>query len=249
MADSTITNLTSAAWSSGLTFAVVDAGTTKRIGSDQFLLTTTAQASSVAQAAVVAYGAVTTAQASAIADDAANALLSSISVITSAIGDLSTGSGTAVSAAVSKDEVTIVVSGISTDSGGDSIYVQLTTNGGSSYIVTGYQWWLGAISSSTSLTVNAPASSAGWDLSATGGYDGSRESGDTFDFVITLKGLRGTSTGTKKTITISGTETQDALPSVIFGAGYLANTSAVNGVRVACVGGNFDAGSVTFMQR
>lgn len=249
MADARITELTSAAWSSGLTFAVVDAGTTKRIGSDQFGLTTTAQANTVANAAIVSYGAVTTAQASAIADDAANALLSSISVVTSAIGDLSTGSGTAVSAAVSKDEVIIVVSGISTDSGNDTIYVQLTSNGGSSYIVTGYRWWLGVAAAAGTLVAESPASSAGWDLTATGGTDGVFESGDTYNYVLTLKGLQGTSANMKKTIVMNGFVTDGGQTGALTGAGYLDNTSAINGVRVVAVGGNFDAGSVTFMQR
>lgn len=230
MADARITELTSAAWSSALTFAVVDAGTTKRVGSDQFLLTTTAQASAVAQ--VVAAAAVsgkltgTTAQVVSAAGGG---------VATSVVTHVVTTTGIAVSAKVSKDEVTIIVSGVSF-AGGSDFGVVLSSTSGASYVTSGYYSW----ANTTALSTNKLNASS-WLLADVV----NPAADDVFHIVATIRGLRCTDANARKVISWTGVEEGGPAFS---GGGYLANSSVINAVRVSAIAQAFDNGSITIQQ-
>lgn len=252
MADKRISELASASWGGSLFFAVVDAGTTKQISSDDFLLTTSAQASAIAQAAIATYGAVTTAQASAIADDAAIAVrvFSTTAQAVSAAGGggssttsvtLSTSAtGTSVSAAVSKDEVLIVLDNVGINGTAD-IVVDLTTNGGTSYIVTGYKSWSMDVAGMGSQGIGVSANS--WSLFGAELPIANQNS----HMQIRIVGLRSTGTNIRKMLSFSGTIDGSEF---VGGGGTLANTGNINGVRLrVTLGASFDDGTITVMQR
>ena len=231
MADARITELTPAAWSSSLTFAVVDAGTTKRIGSDQFLLTTTAQASAVAQ--VVAAAAVS------------GKLTGTTAQVVSAAAGISTtiirshgASGASVSAAVSKDEVVIVLDGASQNAINQDLFIDLSTDGGSSYVATGYYSF-----GSSAAGVASELNTTDWFATFGNGV----AAADTVYATITIKGLRATGVNARKTI--SGVAQIVGDVNCSFG-GYVNISAAVNGVRFGWDNtGVFDAGTVIVMER